>query len=145
MGVLPKPRQVVIPSGASSSERSSAVQTDDESGHRQLWNCPSLYKLEFLTCSFLREYSTCIGMTHKNLNFWLNKKVTVLNPRVTHKGWDFETTCFLFVIPRNCKRVSFFAKSYNMLLKDYIPPRRLNFSLGLSYFISFRSPLRVTL
>ena len=69
MGVLPKPRQVVIPSGASSSERSSAVQTDDESGHR--WVNPRHVGPNFDNYGIVHlwEYSTCIGMTHKNLNF----------------------------------------------------------------------------
>ena len=59
-------------------------------------------------------------------------------------------TEFMRSVSCNCKLVSFFAKSFNKLSKDYIQVRRLNINLGASYFKSFSSsllsrPLRETL
>ena len=46
------------------------------------------------------------------------------------------------MIPCNFKLVLFFAKSFNKPLKGYIKDRRLNLTLGLSYYVSFSSSLQ---
>ena len=46
------------------------------------------------------------------------------------------------MIPCNFKLVLFFAKSFKKPLKGYIKDRRLNLTLGLSYYVSFSSSLQ---
>ena len=78
--------------------------------------------------------------------------------RDTHKRMTLQrrlygifTVCFIiFMISCNFKLVSFFDKSLNKPLKDYLLGKRLNLTEGSSYYISFRlflqsRPLWVTL
>ena len=53
--------------------------------------------------------------------------------RVVHKGWDYRDDCteltlhcfIFFMIPWTCKLVSFFSKSLNKPLKDYIQRNKI--------------------
>ena len=55
-----------------------------------------------------------------------------------------QTTVYflIFIVSFNYKLLSFFSKSLNKPLKDYIQDRRLNLNLGLSYLKSFKSSLQ---
>ena len=132
-------------------------QVIDGSFQDKLGQLLTIMELSISELAWIFNILFSLGIVHLSWNdpqklFDQNKNVTVFKsqgyPQKKNRRrlYGIYIVCFLIVISRNCcKLVSFFAQSFNMLLKDYIQPRRCKLSLGSSHYISFRSPLWVNL